>query len=462
MKRKTASEIMLSLLLIGMLTLAFNIQQVKAEPRSSTSHDLHAVTCTDTNRAWAVGIMGTILHTTNGGATWEAQSSGTDWHLYDVTFINANEGWVVGEQGTILHTEDGGSSWNPQTSNTTHTLQSVCFIDNMTGWVVGDAAILHTTNGGNSWDDQLSGVPEEYRDERLNAVFFKNASVGWAGGDIWDEIVLCTNDGGISWTAEDLCPGHRMMMMRDIYFTDSDNGWILCGDRFLHTVDGGASWELDVLQYHVNEHMVGLTSLVFPERNTGWVAGTDGVILHTIDRAYSWVEQTTGTNVTLHDLCFADVNTGWAVGDQGTILSYAAARTYIFDVVVDDINYPVSILSNSTVSNFNFNKTEMQISFNVTGESGTTGYCNVTIPKSLLRDSPWTIKVDNTTIIDFDEETNDTHTFLYFTYTHESPLQVTIEGTWVIAEFPLAIILPLFMILSLATAVFVKLKKKKQ
>ena len=55
-----------------------------------------------------------------------------------------------------------------------------------------------------------------------------------------------------------------------------------------------------------------------------------------------------------------------------------------------------------------------------------------------------------------------THTFLYFTYTHESPLQVTIEGTWVVPEFPPAIILPLLMILSLITVVFVKLKEKKQ
>lgn len=147
--------------------------------------------------------------------------------------------------------------------------------------------------------------------------------------------------------------------------------------------------------------------------------------------------------------------------DQGQA-TYAVSETKTFDVVLDDTHYPVSILSNSTVSNFNFNQTKMQISFNVTGDSGTTGYCNVTIPKSLLRDSPWTIKIDNMTIIDFDKKTNDTHTFLYFTYTHESPLQVTIEGTWVVPEFPLAIILPLFMILSLTTAVFVKLKKKKQ
>jgi len=142
--------------------------------------------------------------------------------------------------------------------------------------------------------------------------------------------------------------------------------------------------------------------------------------------------------------------------------TYAVSEAKTFDVVVDEIHYPVSILSNSTVSEFNFNQTEMQISFNVTGDSDVTGYCNVTIPNGLLTDSPWTIKVDNTTIIDYDDKTNDTHTFLYFTYAHESPLRVTIKGTWVVPEFPSAMILPLFIIFSLTAPIFAKLKKKRQ
>ena len=147
--------------------------------------------------------------------------------------------------------------------------------------------------------------------------------------------------------------------------------------------------------------------------------------------------------------------------DQGQA-TYAISETKTFDVVLDEIHYPVSILSNSTVLNFNFSQPEMQISFNVTGDTGTTGYCNVTIPKILLTGSPWIIKIDNTTITDFDEKSNDTHSFLYFTYIHESPLQVTIEGTWVVPEFPVFTILMLFMTLSPITVVFVKHKKTEQ
>lgn len=39
-------------------------------------HDLRAVRFLDGANGWAVGDEGTILHTTDGGSTWEVQSSG--------------------------------------------------------------------------------------------------------------------------------------------------------------------------------------------------------------------------------------------------------------------------------------------------------------------------------------------------------------------------------------------------
>src|SRR6266851_3341498 len=62
-----------------------------------------------------VGTYGTILHTTDGGASWSLQKNGTEG-LWSVTFPNAQTGWAVGPNGTILHTTDGGASWNLQNS----------------------------------------------------------------------------------------------------------------------------------------------------------------------------------------------------------------------------------------------------------------------------------------------------------------------------------------------------------
>src|SRR5947207_1642864 len=71
---------------------------------------LRPVSFTDANTGTVVGDSGTILRTTDGGATWKSQSSGTTNYLTGVSFTDANTGTVVGGNGTILRTTDGGAT----------------------------------------------------------------------------------------------------------------------------------------------------------------------------------------------------------------------------------------------------------------------------------------------------------------------------------------------------------------
>jgi parallel beta-helix repeat protein len=129
----------------------------------------------------------------------------------------------------------------------------------------------------------------------------------------------------------------------------------------------------------------------------------------------------------------------------------------VFDAGIwDGTAYSVDVVSNSTVSEFTFNPSEgALLRFNVTGDDGTSGFCRVTIPKSLLWvEDGWTVYVGeesvNYTII----PDND-YTYLYFTYNH-SIKAVLIQGTHVIPEFPPAIFLPFLMILTMLAVVFAK------
>jgi len=124
--------------------------------------------------------------------------------------------------------------------------------------------------------------------------------------------------------------------------------------------------------------------------------------------------------------------------------------------------YPVAISSNSTISTFKFNQPQMQISFDVEGPSGTIGYCNVTIPMTLLSGSPWTVTIGGQPPIHFIPTDNTTHTFLYFTYTHASTSHVVIQGTNVIPEFSPTIVLPLFMMIALIAITLTKKKQKQK
>ena len=73
---------------------------------------LNSVYFSDAQRGWAVGGNGTIVVTTDGGATWSAQTSGTSDGLNSVYFSDAQRGWAVGSTGTIVATTDGGATWS--------------------------------------------------------------------------------------------------------------------------------------------------------------------------------------------------------------------------------------------------------------------------------------------------------------------------------------------------------------
>jgi hypothetical protein len=82
----------------------------------------------------------------------------------------------------------------------------------------------------------------------------------------------------------------------------------------------------------------------------------------------------------------------------------------------------------------------------------------VTIPKSLLWfEDGWTIHVDGEPITEYMVIPDGNYAYLYFTYNH-STKTVLIQGTHVIPEFPSAMILPLFMVLTLLAVVFAKKK----
>jgi len=69
--------------------------------------------------------------------------------------------------------------------------------------------------------------------------------------------------------------------------------------------------------------------------------------------------------------------------------------------------------------------------------------------------------VGNQTITDYNVQEDGNHTYIYFSYQHTTQT-VTIQGTHAIPEFPTALILPLFIILSVIATVFAKKKTYKK
>jgi photosystem II stability/assembly factor-like uncharacterized protein/tetratricopeptide (TPR) repeat protein len=74
-------------------------------------HALHGVG----EQIWVVGRPGSVvLHSPDCGQSWNLLKTGQPLPLNGVYFANGRRGWAVGELGSILSTADGGKSWRAQ------------------------------------------------------------------------------------------------------------------------------------------------------------------------------------------------------------------------------------------------------------------------------------------------------------------------------------------------------------
>ena len=276
-------------------------------------NNLNSVFFTDANKGTAVGLSGTILRTTNGGASWAIQSSGTTMPLYGSWFTDANTGTLVGSSDTILRTTDGGASWAIQSSGTTNNLYGVCFMNADTGIAVGNAGtILRTTDGGASWGIQSSGTANN-----LCGICFINADTWTAVGNAGT--ILRTTNGGASWTSQ---PGGTTNNLRSICFINADTGTVVGNaSTIFRTTDGGTSWTNQSIgtnnQTGISYNLCGVS---FKNADTGIVVGQSGTILQTTNGGASWTSQSSEVYFDLSSICFTDANTGTIVGSTGTIL----------------------------------------------------------------------------------------------------------------------------------------------
>ena len=169
--------------------------------------EVHALTASS---AFAVGAFGSLLFSNDGGATWTKHKLGwqrlipnvirkigdVEPNLNTVHFANQREGWLGGEFGLILHTADGGRTWNAQRSASTFSqISAIRFRDSFNGWAVGQkGTLLRTTDGGDTWH---AISVESQQDLYGIAVLARNVVVVGAG------IVLISNDDGAHWTRVD-------------------------------------------------------------------------------------------------------------------------------------------------------------------------------------------------------------------------------------------------------------------
>jgi photosystem II stability/assembly factor-like uncharacterized protein len=301
----------------------------------------------DSQNGWAVGPSGSIIHTADGGLTWEGQNAHTSADFSAVTFTDAQHGWAVAYNAdlimqndiqvvapSIVATTDGGQHWQPQSTGITDiqdslnvSLWDVAFTDSLHGWAVGElyqytpkpagyhALMLRTDDGGRTWT--RAGVSEY---GSLKAVCFADADHGWAVGSLGATgCILATSDGGATWKKQ--AAGQIPNAVVSVSFPDDLHGWAVTQSGLVeHTDDGGASWA----PYRRTEFTT-MKLVRFADAQNGWMTTSSGSVFTTHDGGESWTPQSVDGAAAALGIASCDATHAWLVGDIAT--AYVLATT---------------------------------------------------------------------------------------------------------------------------------------
>lgn len=285
------------------------------------TRDLNAVYFVDQNVGWTAGVEGKVLKTTNGGLSWSLIATLTEVDFRGLFFHNSQNGWAVGvkeNKGVLLSTGDGGISWKIEDKTDANTLNWITFANSNTGWAVGSSnnpssdIILRTLDGGKTWTRSSSGVTSE-----IYRMYFVDNLHGWAVGKglSSSSAIIMTNDGGATWTLQTNPLSNKFLWA--VAFRNQNLGWIVGeGGSMLKTVNGGSTW-FEV----TNQARRNLKAIDFGDQNFVMAVGNAGIILKSLDDGTVWQEVSSGTTTWhFYGVDFTGPDTGWIVGPNKTIL----------------------------------------------------------------------------------------------------------------------------------------------
>lgn len=301
---------------------------VQIDLEGITTENLHDIEFIDEQNGWVVGDNATILHTADGGETWELQTLNTTTSLQGLCFVNANTGWVfgVGGGGVLLKTNDSGATWTAIDGPLIQPFTSIEFVDSSTGWLGGGNGVNFTQDGGDNWTEQLSMGTSSYSAPRC--IHFTSPDTGWCYyyygsviGPVPSIKIMKTEDQGNTWVeTQSIGGGIEGGWIADIS-TFGNNVWVTQANRLFRSTDSGNTWNSQSFFQDYPANGPGFKCVDFVSSQLGWICGEMGIIKST-DSGSSWSDESIGTTANINYLDAVSENNVWAVGDSATLLHY--------------------------------------------------------------------------------------------------------------------------------------------
>ncbi len=155
---------------------------------------------------------------------------------FGIQFVNKDTGWAVGNLGALIKSTDGGQSWTVIQTNTTKPILKVRSFNGQIVIASGfDGLILRSTNAGETFTQITSGVTGD-----MWGLQMLNDTLGWACGNV--NSLIKTTDGGQSWQRI-FTPGYTSDYWW-LEFLNENYGFIAGNGYVLRTSDGGINWDI--------------------------------------------------------------------------------------------------------------------------------------------------------------------------------------------------------------------------
>jgi photosystem II stability/assembly factor-like uncharacterized protein len=270
------------------------------------------------DRLVAVGERGFVLLSDDDGKSWrQAKSVPVSVSLTEVQFIDAKEGWAVGHLGVVLHTTDGGETWTKQ------------FDGNQAAALALKSAQAYAKLPTTPKDkakaalDAAKLLVSDGPDKPFLDLYFLNAKTGFIVGAY--NLIFRTDDGGKSWqpllTRTDNPQGFHLYGIGksgDTYFIAGEQGTLL------KSTDGGNSFHAIKSPY--DGSFFGLT---VTHDGAILIYGMAGHAYRSDDLGETWTQVMTGTAAGLSAAYEAPDHTLYLAAQSGEVaVSHDDGRTF--------------------------------------------------------------------------------------------------------------------------------------
>ena len=315
-------------------------------PSAGPNPLINALWMSDATTGWARTTTRLILHTTDGGTSWQdvtpAYPAGSTGQLPPAfAFLSGTVAWVaVSEKqqldGTIpnvlFRTSDGGHTWQEaMLPRSGLGVSQVQFVNAQDGWVLasfgGVAAgsqavdLFRSTDGGQTWSTVARAPGSLPLGGDKSGMGWASATTGRITGTIATPnpiLLYRTQDRGVSWQPQSLPSSSfsPVQTLPPVFFSATEGLLPVTffngegsGLTVYATHDGGATWS--------SSTPLSMAGSVwgFLTMQQGWVVGANGTTLNeTSDGGQHWTPITPSANFrNISQLDFVSAQEGWAI-----------------------------------------------------------------------------------------------------------------------------------------------------